>query len=598
MQALALAQIVGLSTLATVALVALGLAVDAPPAGSIKLTEAELCPEDGPCSRVSLPVRIAAEPGADHARARLLIEIPAVAWEGPQALYFPDYADALGVAIGGRTIARLQEGPPGVINRNRPALFTLPEDSLGSGPLELQISVAGYPQFGARLGIIWIGPRASLAAAYEARYWLTAGLAQAIFLVLCGLSVAFVWLAWVRRGTIQLGVATASVSAATFSAFFAFAEPPLPVGLWTLIWDGAIRLYSVAAAIFLLRLVEVRATRFEVGYAVFMATMIIALAVTPPHLYEATFHLTHTLSIVPAVIFVVIFWSNRHRLSALNTQALMVLFAFMIATGVSQLFIDEASALGTVITQLMPLLMLALGSWVMMGQLVGAVRQYEALTETLHAQVAAKSAELEATYAELAKRRRVEAIAEERERIMMDLHDGVGGQLVNALTYLQSGGDDRALLRATLDACLADLSLTVDSLEAEDSVTTLLAMLRARLAPVFDAKKVELDWTVEAEPVLPEAGASAGLHVLRIVQEALTNAIKHAGARRVSVQVSANAIEIVDDGRGLIGPPREGGIGLRAMAKRADAIGARIAVEDTGAGTRIRVLWEPAPTPS
>ncbi|MEM9763707.1 MAG: hypothetical protein AAF968_14570, partial [Pseudomonadota bacterium] len=395
-----------MTAVASIVLVAVGLSVDIPPAGGVKLVDAQLCSEDGTCAPVRLPVSLSADPRADHVRARLVIDVPTTPRVGPQALYFPDYADAMGVTIGGRALAVLEDGAPSVISRNRPALFTLPEGGLEADPLQIEVDLAAHPQLGARLGVVWFGPQASLTAAYEARYWMTVGLAQAILLVLCGLSVAFIWLASVRRETMQIALAVAIVSATTFSAFFAIAEPPLPVALWTLIWDSAIRIHGLAAVVFLFRLIDVRAPRFEIAYGTFTAISIAALALAPAHRFEAVSQLTHTVSVIPAVMFVVIFWSNRHRLSALNTRALMALFAVMIATGISQLFIDESSAFGTLISQLMPLLMLALGAWMMMGQLVSAIRQYEALTQTLHAQVAAKSAELEATYAELAERRR------------------------------------------------------------------------------------------------------------------------------------------------------------------------------------------------
>lgn len=232
-----------------------------------------------------------------------------------------------------------------------------------------------------------------------------------------------------------------------------------------------------------------------------------------------------------------------------------------------------------------------------MNQLVVTLHDYETLTDNLQARVDAKSQELEAIYAELAEQRRVEALSEERERIMMDLHDGVGGQLVTALAYLEGGGEDPALLRSTLNACLADLSLTVDSLAAEGSIPTLLGMLRSRLLPVFEARGVQLDWEVAAAPDLPEMSASNGLHVLRIVQEALTNTLKHAGATSVKVRIDAHMIDICDNGRGLSASPRPGGVGLRGMMRRAEAIKARIAVEDTGQGTHIRLAWDTANSP-
>lgn len=93
----------------------------------------------------------------------------------------------------------------------------------------------------------------------------------------------------------------------------------------------------------------------------------------------------------------VLFWPNRGHLAMVDTRVLMAVFALMLARGISGLFVDGASALGTVVSQLMPLLMLSLGGWAMMSQLVGAIREAEALARTLQMRVDANAAALEAT---------------------------------------------------------------------------------------------------------------------------------------------------------------------------------------------------------
>ena len=593
----ALGRIVGLTVFFTVVLVFFGHVVDAPPENSLRLAQAEMCLDDGSCQDVTLPIVLPAPADESEIRARVRFIVPPTAFESPQAIYVPDYADALGVRIERWIITELAEGPPEKINRNRPALFVVPPGTLGPRSVPLDIEVAAHPVEGLRLGPVWVGPEAALAEKHAVRFWITASLPQAIFLTLCGLSIAFIYLAWARRKTMYAWQSLATVSAAVFTSFFVISEPPLPITIWTWIWESAIRLYGFSTAIFLLGLVQVRALWFVIGNGVFTACCILALALAPTHRFTEVSELTHIISIIPALIFVVLFITNRNKLQASNTHALTALFALMIASGVSQLFTDSASAFGTVVSQSMPLLMLGLGSWTIMNQLVVTLHDYETLTDNLQARVDAKSQELEAIYAELAEQRRVEALSEERERIMMDLHDGVGGQLVTALAYLEGGGEDPALLRSTLNACLADLSLTVDSLAAEGSIPTLLGMLRSRLLPVFEARGVQLDWEVAAAPDLPEMSASNGLHVLRIVQEALTNTLKHAGATSVKVRIDAHMIDICDNGRGLSASPRPGGVGLRGMMRRAEAIKARIAVEDTGQGTHIRLAWDTANSP-
>jgi signal transduction histidine kinase len=85
----------------------------------------------------------------------------------------------------------------------------------------------------------------------------------------------------------------------------------------------------------------------------------------------------------------------------------------------------------------------------------------------------------------------------------------------------------------------------------------------------------------------------AGTEVLRVIQEALTNARRHSGARNVwvSLQVEGNELvaEVSDDGRGF-GPDTASGVGLSSMSERAAAIGGNVEIESAvGQGTRVHL---------
>jgi signal transduction histidine kinase len=88
----------------------------------------------------------------------------------------------------------------------------------------------------------------------------------------------------------------------------------------------------------------------------------------------------------------------------------------------------------------------------------------------------------------------------------------------------------------------------------------------------------------------------AALHLFRIVQEALQNAIKHSGATRISVSLRGTdrlVLEVVDNGRGLGARPSAlGGMGLRSMAYRASQLGSELELESTPqTGTVVRVVF-------
>src|SRR5262249_42975718 len=93
--------------------------------------------------------------------------------------------------------------------------------------------------------------------------------------------------------------------------------------------------------------------------------------------------------------------------------------------------------------------------------------------------------------------------------------------------------------------------------------------------------------------------SAIGVELLRIAQEAITNAAKHAEASRITLQVSPAAgdgimIGVADNGRGFDQDRRSEGFGLIGMQERASRIGARLTVASRpGAGTEVVVVWHP-----
>ncbi len=234
--------------------------------------------------------------------------------------------------------------------------------------------------------------------------------------------------------------------------------------------------------------------------------------------------------------------------------------------------------------------------WLIFCQLFRTIRNYESLTGELQDRVARRTAELHETYARLAESDRRRTLEEERQRIMLDLHDGVGGQLANTLAYMGEKHDP--VLRDALEDALRDLAMTVDSLEPTESVADLLSNLRERLEPLLSARGLRFDWNIEGEPHRAATGPSQNLTLLRIVQEAVTNSVKHSGARVIAVHLTEQALTIQDDGSGFdpaapaIRRGLDGGFGLVGMRRRADQIGARLSIESDKDGTAVSLHWD------
>jgi signal transduction histidine kinase len=181
------------------------------------------------------------------------------------------------------------------------------------------------------------------------------------------------------------------------------------------------------------------------------------------------------------------------------------------------------------------------------------------------------------------------AAAEERVRLARELHDVVGHSL--SLMVVQAGaerlalGEQRPLTREALVAiertgreALAEMSRLLGILRTEGEQLALaprpsLAYVEALVQTVRDAG-VPADLCVEGEPATLPPGIDVSAY--RILQEALTNVVKHAGPARASVVVRYSSraveVEVVDDGRGWVNG-REPGYGLAGMRERVELCG-------------------------
>jgi signal transduction histidine kinase len=195
-------------------------------------------------------------------------------------------------------------------------------------------------------------------------------------------------------------------------------------------------------------------------------------------------------------------------------------------------------------------------------------------------QVEERAESLEREHEEAAKR----ALADERLRIAQELHDVVAHSM--GVIAVQAGvgahviDTDPAEAKKSLDA------ISTTSRTALTEIRRLLGVLRAdgeagyepapglgdlnRLVADLDGAGLPVD--VRIEGARHELPPGVDLTAYRIVQEALTNVLKHAGPARATVTIGYDpdcvSVEVLDDGRGVNGRASEGGHGLVGMRER------------------------------
>lgn len=202
----------------------------------------------------------------------------------------------------------------------------------------------------------------------------------------------------------------------------------------------------------------------------------------------------------------------------------------------------------------------------------------------------------------LVAREKEMAVSEERNLLAQELHDSIAQSL--AFLNLQAQMLDGALVRNDLPAAREGLGQMREGIqESYDDVRELLVHFRTRFgeSDVETAvrrllERFESDTGIET--AFRESGTGVALspeiqiQVLHIVQECLSNARKHAGARAVTVELTRGPVcevRVIDDGIGFDPKThRQGHVGLAIMRERAQRIGGRVTVDSRpGRGTQV-----------
>ncbi|MEO3691590.1 sensor histidine kinase [Roseateles paludis] len=203
---------------------------------------------------------------------------------------------------------------------------------------------------------------------------------------------------------------------------------------------------------------------------------------------------------------------------------------------------------------------------------------------------------------EAAAQQRQQGAMEERQRMLLEMHDGIGSQLVTGLRLARREDAPRSVVVQAIQNALTDLRLVMEAQEgAAQELQTLMQHWRERTQPQLEALGIALQWDVQALPRPHPLSALQALQVLRILQEALSNALQHGQPRVVSVSLApvpgGCELCIGDDGVGLGKgplPALQRGRGLDHMRCRAERLGGQLEVGPGAAGGTVVRLVLPA----
>lgn len=448
-----------------------------------------------------------------------------------------------------------------------------------------------------------VGPSDQLRPAYQRLYTLQVSVQRATLAALAILALLMLGLYWVRPA--ETGYAWfAAANAAWAAHLWMLLEPRIflsDIRMWAALPIVFLQWFTIFSAFFINRLPGCGGPRprWERAVLTFGVVSTGWLLLAPYNSWFVPYvYLPGTLIVSMSILWRLIDAVRHHptvevKLWLLGSAASVVvgfrdyLYDMELVAGGTQHYLTYTVSLVLIIVAL-----------TILSRVTRALTQAEVLNRELETRVAAKGAELERNYAELRTLERERLLGTERERMTRDMHDGIGGQLIHTLAVVESKPEYRPLeplLRSALD----DLRLIIDAVEPSGGdLLAILSSFRSRNERRVREAGVRLVWDVTDLPLVSDFGPNKALQLLRILQEATTNVLRHAQATELTVRTgtvrdedgrTSIVVDIADNGHGYAdaGTP---GRGLGNMRRRAQMLGGTIELTTSPAGTRVRLL--------
>jgi signal transduction histidine kinase len=518
------------------------------------------------------------------------------------AIYLPRAGNRLEVRLNGELLARFGDlDRAGADYRKLPLMVHVPARLLrvGTNPVEIEIA-AEAGQLGG-LARVWAGPESEIEPVYAGHLrWLELGSvvvgSACLVLGLLALGVG-----WRIRDRLFAVFGVASLVWSLRMLHVLIVEPPLPLGLWNALISAAYGWYIALICLFALDALAIETPRLRRALALFAAgtTLAAAWAYLRPAPQVWTAWIFVMFAMCGAVGASIV--ARTVRTPRVEGILLSLSAAIGIAAGARDYIYYRRAAEGYEhfsITRYVVLAFLLAMAWILVDRFARAMRAEAEASRMLARRVEEKERELAQNYQRLRTLERERVMTEERQRIMQNMHDGLGSQLLTSLALVERGAVDRRGMAQLLREAIDDMRLAIDTLApGRGGLLESLGNLRYRLEPRFRAAGIELRFVQHAVPEHIEVPPDTALQILRILQESLTNALKHARPARVLVELSflpepsRLSLAVTDDGAGFdVGTVRRGR-GLSGMRRRAQSIGATLDVTSGPAGTRIVLDW-------
>lgn len=516
-------------------------------------------------------------------------------------LYFPKLRSGGEIYLNGVLLASIKDADRLTQRRwFRPFMFAAPNFLLNKGVNVISVHLHLKEPL-TSFGEVVVDTEEKIRPDYEMLFFWEKTVSE-VASILCIAAGAFMFLIWMRRRQEQFygifGICALFWGIRTII----FRMPEVPMNLWLLwrlLYYFTTAGFIVWITMFLIRFTEKRIPLVEKTMVAYWLTgcTVFAIVGAPA---RATMDSIWTLGFLPFTLFAV-FLLVKYVISNRSVSAFAMFVAIILALcfalhdyavqhgfwGLSEFYLLHLG---------IPAFLAVMG-WGLLDRFLCNLELADSLNENLAIRLAQRESELLDAHEHLRVLEKTAAVAQERQRIIQNLHDGVGSQLLSSLLLVRSGHADVREVAVSLQECIDEMRLSLDTLAlGDDNLLRLMANFRSRISARFHAIGLGFHWKMQDIPenlVLPSGVA---LDLLRILQEALTNVLKHARASQVVVSLSragdALLIVIADNGVGFSPGRQHDGYGLQNIRARAAKIGAAVDFLSGKHGTQVKVVLQ------
>lgn len=519
------------------------------------------------------------------------------------AVYFLSLYDGGRISVNGVLAGDVQTSTETVTVRHaRPYIFQIPPKLLQNGVNRLEVVWAARETL-TLVSRIFVAPVEIITPDFQQRFFWQNGMAQVALvyaLVIAAMLLGIFMLRRNQRSYLLLGLSAIGCAIVVF----VYALPPMPAWLypyWRFVHIAGIAMFTQCAWLFLMTQGQ-PTNRWFPKVCVFWGVIGPSVYLAHFWIYDSSFFrnfegfwgiASGVMGLYPVAILTVsaikqFSWRKLIFLLATLMAILVgVLDIYFQATGNSQ-FGNFGYSLQVVSSAWLTAL-----TSVLVSDFIASLADQDNQQKVMAQKLGEQQSELGRLYESNQQNERDKATLQERQRIMQDIHDGLGSQLISSLAMSEKGAltvDQTSLL---LRECIDDLRLAIDTMEGNDDQFGVAAgNLRFRMEPRLRAAGIALAWDTSGFSADTLVHASQTLPLLRIMQETISNALKHAHASQISVRINVVdrhlIIEIQDDGKGFDPRNVRMGKGLSGIEKRARSMGAMLSIS-SDAGTSIKL---------